>query len=308
MRISTSSFYEQSQHAMGNLQSGLLKVQQQLGTGSKLLAPSDDPLAATRALGLSQAVSLESQYGISRNQAVQSLSREEGALQGVTNLLQDVGALVIQAGNGTLTDADRRSVVTTLQSQMDQLQALANTDDGNGQYLFAGFQASQPPFVRQSDGSVGYQGDQGQRLMQVAVSRQMATSDNGESVFGAGSSADVFATLQGVISALQQPQENAAPGAPQALLLALGSATRNITQAHETVLSVRASVGSRLQELDALSLVGDSRTLQDKSYLSTLQDLDYASAISEFQQRQTALQASQQTFVQLQKLALFNYL
>ena len=144
--------------------------------------------------------------------------------------------------------------------------------------------------------------------MQVAVSRQMAASDHGQRVFGAGGPADVFATLQGLVTALQQPQDNASPAAQAALLQALGSANAKITQAHDTVLSVRASVGSRLQELDALAVSGDSRSLQDKSYLSTLQDLDYASAISEFQQRQTALQASQQTFVQLQKIALFNYL
>jgi flagellar hook-associated protein 3 FlgL len=67
-------------------------------------------------------------------------------------------------------------------------------------------------------------------------------------------------------------------------------------------------VGSRLQELDALGVSGDSRTLANKSYLSSIQDLDYATAISEFYQRQTALQASQQTFVKIQSIALFNYL
>lgn len=308
MRISTATFYEQSQSAMGALQSGLLRVQQQLGAGTKILAPSDDPLGATRALAVSQAISLGEQYAASRDQAVQSLSREENALQAVTTLLGDVGGLIIQAGNGTLSDADRRSVATALQSNFDQLQGLANSDDGNGQYLFAGFQSGSPPFVRQSDGSVLYQGDQGQRLMQVDVARQMATSDHGQSVFLAGTSGDVFAAMQGLISALQQPQENAAPGAPQALLNALASANVKLSAAHDNVLTVRASVGSRLQELDALGVTGDSRSLQDKSYLSTLQDLDYASAISEFHQRQTALQASQQTFVQLQKIALFNYL
>ena len=78
--------------------------------------------------------------------------------------------------------------------------------------------------------------------------------------------------------------------------------------AHDNVLTVRSSVGSRLQELDALDVTGDSRTLFDKSYLSDLQDLDYASAIAEFYQRQSALQASQQTFVKIQQIALFNYL
>ena len=56
MRISTQTFYEQSRTTMGSQQSSLLRVQQQLGAGTKILAPSDDPLGATRALAVSQSI------------------------------------------------------------------------------------------------------------------------------------------------------------------------------------------------------------------------------------------------------------
>ena len=92
------------------------------------------------------------------------------------------------------------------------------------------------------------------------------------------------------------------------MLNALSTANRKITNAHDNVLTVRTTVGARMQELDALSVTGDNRKLTDKSYLSELQDLDYGTAIAEFYQRQTALQASQQTFIKVQQIALFNYL
>lgn len=41
MRISTQSFYEQSQAAMSTQQANLLRVQQQIGANTKILAPSD---------------------------------------------------------------------------------------------------------------------------------------------------------------------------------------------------------------------------------------------------------------------------
>jgi flagellar hook-associated protein 3 FlgL len=297
MRVSTQSFYDQSKSAMGSLQSNLLRTQQQLGAGTRILAPSDDPLGATRALSVSQSIALNAQYAASRAHTTQTLSMEENALKSVTDVLQDVKTQLIQAG-GPLTDADRGTIATTLQSSLDQLQGLANTDDGNGQFLFAGFKSGTAPFVRQSDGSISYVGDQGQRLMQVDVSRQMAGTDDGRTIFqNAGT--DVFATLNTVIAALKTPGVNAS---------ALGKANREITTAHDNVLTVRSSVGSRLQELDALGVTGDNRTLSDKSYLSDLQDLDYGSTIAEFYQRQTALQASQQTFIKIQQIALFNYL
>ena len=208
MRISTQTFYEQSRTTMGAQQSSLLRVQQQLGAGTKILAPSDDPLGATRALAVSQSISLTAQYSASRNQAVQTLSLEENALQSVTTLLQKVKTSLIEAGNGTMTDADRATIATTLQSDLDQLQGLANTDDGNGQFLFAGFRSSSAPFVRQAGGAIGYTGDQGQRQVQVDVSRQMAGTDDGRSIFlsvqsGAGyvASAPTGNTGSGVFSA-----------------------------------------------------------------------------------------------------------
>ena len=403
MRISTQTFYEQSRTTMGAQQSSLLRVQQQLSAGTKILAPSDDPLGATRALAVSQSISLTAQYSASRDHAVQTLSLEESALQSVTTVLQNVKSLVIQAGNGTMNDADRASIATSLQSNLDQLQGQANTDDGNGQYLFAGFHSGSAPFVRQADGNVKHTGDQGQRQVQVDASRQMALTDDGRSIFqtvqaGAGyvasaasantgsgvfgttsvvnpndvnygkdfvisfpaagsyqvdtvpvsasplvaatpftpgsaiafgglqisisgapvagdavivataknAGSDIFSAIGDVIKALRTPVDG--PKNQALVLNALSTANRKITNAHENVLTVRSSVGSRLQELDALSVSGNDRTLHDKSYLSDLQDLDYSSTIGEFLQRQTALQASQQTFVKIQKSALLNYL
>ena len=403
MRISTQTFYEQSRSSMGSQQSSLLRVQQQLGAGTKILAPSDDPLGATRALAVSQSIALTAQYSASQDHAVQTLSLEENTLQSVTTLLQNIKSSLIAAGNGTLADADRATIATTLQSSLDQLQGLANTDDGNGQFLFAGFRSGSAPFVRQADGSIGYNGDQGQRQVQVDVSRQMAGTDDGRSIFlsvqsGAGyvasaptsnqgsgvfgstlvvnpndvnygkdfvisfptagsyqvdtvsvpptslvaatpftpgsaitfgglqisisgtpaagdkvnvataknAGSDVFAAIGDVINALRTPAQGLQN---QALVLnALSTANRKLTNAHDNVLTVRTSVGSRLQELDALAVSADNRTLQDKISLSDLQDLDYGSAIAEFYQRQTALQASQQTFVKIQQISLFNYL
>ena len=154
MRVSTQSFYDQSRTAMGAQQSNLIRVQQQLGAGTKILTPSDDPLGATRALAVSQSIALNAQYTASRAQATHNLKLEDDALKSVTSVLQTIKTSVIEAGNGTMSDADRAAIAATLQSSLDQLQGLANTDDGNGQFLFSGFKSGSAPFVRQADGSI----------------------------------------------------------------------------------------------------------------------------------------------------------
>jgi len=410
MRISTQSFYETNLSGMNDQAARLLRVQQQVSSGSKNLVPSDDPIAATRALAVSQSIAVSGQYTASRAQAKNMLSLTENALKSVTGLLQDVGEQVVYAGNGTLTDSDRMSLATTLQSRYDQLLGLANADDGNGQYLFAGFKSGSIPFVEQANGSVLYSGDEGQRLMQVDVSRQMAATDTGRSIFqtvrggtpyvtstnpansGTGTfgavstfnanaanyghdftikfavaagvttysvwdnttvpaptqivaptaytpgvaigfggvqlkldgapnngdsfdvttthnaGTDMFQALSDIIAALKVPLSTGTAADSAQFMNALSTGNRKMSNALDNVLTVRSSVGSRLQELDSLETTGQSRKLFDKAYLSDLQDLDYASAISEFSQRQTALQATQQTFVKLQNISLIQYL
>lgn len=400
MRISTQSFFERNAAGMGRLQQKLFQVQQKIGAGTRFITPSQDPVAAARALGVSQSLAETAQYAASRSRAGQSLAMEENALQSATRVLQEVKSLIVQAGNGTLTDADRATLGTALESQFAELLGVANSTDGNGQYLFAGFKGDAPPFVAQG-ATVAYNGDQGRRLVQVDVSRRMSVADDGESVFravqgsasrvpaaGAGNQGsgafgsvsvtdgrsyqvtfdttatatakatytvrnaddgtvlgsgeftagnsisvpgltmridgapvagdvftvsnaqqagtDVFQAMRDLITALRVPATDAASMAN--VRNALGTANAKITNAHDNVLTVRSAVGSRLAELDSLNASGEWRDIVDQTYLSDLRDLDYASALSEFAQRESNLRATQQTFARLQSIALFNYL
>jgi len=403
MRISTSSFFELNTLAMGQQQQNLFNVQQRLSAGTKFLTAGDDPVGAARALGVSETLAESSQYAASRERATLALKREETALDSTTVLLQNIKTLTVQAGNGTLSDADRAALATTIQSNLDQLVGIANSDDGNGQFLFAGFKSASPPFAALAGGGVQYVGDQGQRLMQVDAARQLSTSDDGRSVFqsvqgGAGyvtagaagnsgtgvysaisvfdatsadygkdftisftggnytvqtqdtppvvaatgaftagspiafgglqlsfsgtpadgdsfdvstaknAGTDIFASIGELVSALRTPLTGGGDAAKAKLQNALSTANVKVTNAHDNVLTVLSSVGSRMNEIDALDTGGAARDLMDKSYLSAIQDLDPASAISEFYQRQTSLQATQMTFAKLASISLFNYL
>ena len=89
---------------------------------------------------------------------------------------------------------------------------------------------------------------------------------------------------------------------------ALSTANVKVTNAHDNVLTVLSSVGSRQTEIDALDTAGAASKLQEESYRSSIEDLDPYSAIAEFYQRQSSLQATQMTFAKLNSIALFNYL
>jgi len=103
-------------------------------------------------------------------------------LQSVTSLLHDVKTLIVQAGNGTMTNTDRQYIATELQGRFDELLGLANTRDGVGNYMFAGFQTATQPFTASNSGA-NYAGDQGTLQLQVHTARQIPVAQNGYGLF-----------------------------------------------------------------------------------------------------------------------------
>lgn len=183
MRISTSAFYDIGISSMQQQSAQLLRVQQQIASGRRILTPADDPVGAARVLEVSQFQSVNTQFGVNTGSAGDSLSMEESVLGSVGSLLQNVRDRLVYAGDATLTAGDRAGMAGELRGMYQQLLGLANSTDGGGQYLFSGFQGGTRPFSQSSPGVVAYAGDQGQRLVQVSASRQFAVSDAGADVF-----------------------------------------------------------------------------------------------------------------------------
>ena len=299
IRMSTQTLFDTGAAQMGDLQSGLVRTQQQISSGRRMLAPSDDPVGAARALDVSETQSQNTQFGVNRQYATSALSAVEGTLSSATSLLHDVKTTIIAAGNGALGDKDRGFLAAELRGRFEELLGLSNSRDATGNYVFSGFQTNTPAFVESTTGAT-YQGDGGQRLMQVDVTRQIAVSSTGQSVFQGGGQ-DIFKTLKDLITLLNTP-------GTVGLAAGLATANDNLDLALDNVLTVRASTGARLQELDSLNNSGEDRHLQYSQILSDLQDLDYTQAITQLSQQQITLEAAQRSFVKTAGLSLFNFL
>lgn len=185
MRISTNMIFEMGTSRIGDLRSELMKTQQQISSNTRVLTPADDPIAAASALGVSQAISMNNQFATNRSNAKNTLGQEENILQSVTDMLTSLKSVVVGAGNGSLSNDQRQTYLAQLNSSFDELMGLANSRDENGNYIFAGYQTSTEPFTKSPTGAT-YNGDQGQRMLQVGPSRQIASSDSGSAVFEGG--------------------------------------------------------------------------------------------------------------------------
>lgn len=435
MRISTNTLYESGVAGILDRQGTQLKLQQQISTGRRVLTPADDPIAAASAVNIGQAKALNEQYQVNIGNARAALLQEEQALGDITRLLQDVKVLAVNAGSAALRNDDRATLANEIEGRYQELLGIANRTDGSGQFLFSGYRGGTQPFSESVPGSVSYNGDEGQRLIQIGASRQLAVSDSGSAVFqaiaegngsfvtaaaggntgggtisssvvidplawgGAGNpgnfslrfhvnngvtppattydivdtvnnvslltgaapaagphlrsyspgaaislktvappdtnpvsfdygaqivisgapasgdsftlrpaaSRDVFSTLNDLVSTLRNGISGSAASAA-AYQNSLAAAMTNLDNALENVLTVRTSAGVRLRELDTAQDTAEDIAFNHSENLSRLQDLDYASALSDLSREQVYLEAAQKSFVQVTSLRLFDFI
>ncbi len=305
MRISTMQIYNGGTAGIQKLQSDLYSAQNQVSTGRRIVTPKDDPIGAAQALMVTQAGAVNELYLKNQGTADSKLSALDSTLQGINDELVGIYEKSIAAGNGAYSDSDRKAIAAELTERLDSLISLANTQDGNGRYVFAGFQSTTKPF---SGSPVVYAGDDGQQKLQVTASQYVTTNLSGNDVFmnvvdanGVSTGQSMFQSVHDMITFLNTPGGSA--GSP-----AYTTALSNISASIDNVLRNQATVGARQSSLESMTNTAEDRVVQYAQQLSDIEDLDYAKAITEISQKKLQLDATQATFAKTAQLSLFDYI
>lgn len=198
MRISTNQVYDQAIRGVIDNQSDLLKTQNELATGKAINSASDDPVGAAQVLRLTQEIEQLDQFKTNNTLLQNALSTEEAVLRNVTSSTNRANQLIIQAGNGINTQADREAIASELAQIRDEVFDLMNTRNADGDYIFAGFQADSPAFIFDATATGNkyqFQGDEGQNEIQISDTVSVANGDSGKEVFE-----DVLARLKSSVT------------------------------------------------------------------------------------------------------------
>jgi len=185
MRISTRQTFLNSISNMQNSQTKLADLQNQVSTGKKLNKPSDDPVAAAQVVKLNRELAQTEKFQENINVTQRRLELEETVLDNLNNATTRIRELTVQAGNGTLSDADRKTIANEIRGLVEYSAGLMNTQDAQGEYLFSGSRGFDKPYVKDGSGNYAYAGDNGQRLIQVAPELFVPSNDSGEYLFEA---------------------------------------------------------------------------------------------------------------------------
>jgi flagellar hook-associated protein 3 FlgL len=394
MRITQSLEQTQFITALDSLESSIAANQNDISSGLAFTTPAENPTAAGEVGSLNQTLAQSQQFSANASSAQSSLQTESSTLSQLQTQLQSLYSLALEANSGTESSQGLTSIAAQLTQIQGTLLTLANTQNGEGQYIFAGYANQTQPFALTASGA-SYAGDQGQPQVQIAAGQSVATGDNGDVVFnqiktgngtftvtpgadntgsgvvGATSVTDpqsydgkpytitftsanaysinttppttgtytagqaiafdgieitlsgqpatgdtfavapstnqsIFTTVQNLITALSGPTGTAI-GKTQ-LSNSVAAALGNLTQAISSTSAIEADVGGRLNTITTQQSVSTSQQTQLKTSISSLQSLDYASAITTLDAENTQLSAAEQAFTLTQGLSLFKYI
>lgn len=260
-------------------QSGLAQAiaekQVQIATGKRTQRASDDPVATSRVATIRTVQSNDEAYSWNIGFGIASTAQADGQLRQMSDLVSRARELVVSAGSGALSPADRNSVAAEINALASEIDTFAQTRNANGSLLFA-----QGPAV-----AVRFDQD----VVFAAVPSQSEVFEN-----------------NGV--AISQMMRDAASAVSAGDAGLTGTALTAMNQAIDHVADVSAKVGvnaARLNRMqDAIALRGISLS-EDRS---RLEDTDLSSAIAELNGMTLTLEAAQAAFGRINRRTLMDFL
>jgi len=185
MRISTSQLYTDATRNMLEGQSKLAEIQGKIASGKNFTSLAEDPVGANQVVNLKRELAQFEVFQSNIDATRRRLELEETTLDQLNNAVTRSQELLIQASNGTLTDADRSSISYELEELIEYAANLMNTRDAKGEYIFSGSKGTTQTYIQNADGSYTYQGDDTPREIQVGSTQYLESTDTGQFLFEA---------------------------------------------------------------------------------------------------------------------------
>ncbi|MGS0682063.1 flagellar hook-associated protein FlgL [Shewanella sp. 125m-7] len=305
MRVSMHNLYSNSLQSLQKSTTDIAKLNEMMGTASSILRPSDDPIGAVKVMGNERDMAATEQYLKNTESLSASFGRAETYMSSMVELQNRMREITVSASNGSLSAEDRTAYAAELDELLESFADVLNAKDDGGNYLFSGNETDTAPIGKDAAGNYVYQGDNSHREVQTSSSSWMTANSTAADFIFSNGSADILNQTQDFITALNDPA--LAPG-DAAFEQVSGDM---LTSLNDTLTSIGAAITDMGGKQNTLSLVQGSheeRVLFNKEVIGETEGLDYAQATAEFNLKLTTLKVTQQTFVQVSQLTLFNHI
>ncbi|MDX7697213.1 flagellar hook-associated protein FlgL [Aeromonas dhakensis] len=183
MRITTNMVYDRNITSLNGANERLSTAYEQLMTGNKFKTAGEDPSGMSQKLALTKEIDLFKQYGVNGSLLENSLGHEETVLTALNTAMTSAQTLIQKANDSAVGYEDRQAIASELEGLQKQMFDLMNSKNSQGEYIFGGNQSKTQPFIQDASGNYIFQGDTGQRKIQVSPTVQIAANDSGFNLF-----------------------------------------------------------------------------------------------------------------------------
>jgi len=310
MKISNSFLFDRASNQMSQVQSRLVKSQAQVASGKQVLQPSDEPQQAMLIQRYKSLLNRQENFMSNIGLVKARLDTEANAVESAIDLMFRVKELTVQASNDTLSGADRQSIATELRGVREQILSMANAQDPSGNHLFSGSRVGQPPFAPPVDdptGSPVYQGDRTRMKVLIGDQRTLPTNRAGPEVFarvvrtdadtGTSTGVGFFQSLDDLVEAVASSSQ-----------ADMRRGNKEIDDLLDGLVLAQADIGTDMSNIDQQTMTLEDLVSTIKMNMSSVEDLDYAQAITQMNKQMMSLEAAQSSFAKISQLSLFSYL
>lgn len=292
-----SNLYDRFDAAMDSTEVSLQTATNQLSSGRRVNAPSDDPLAfAQDVTSLARSSTLDS-YTKNADAVLSQAQLADSALANVSALLTQAISLGTEGGGSGVSSTQRQTIVGQVQGIVTSVIGQANTT-ANGVALFAGTASVTSPFVADPSASDGvqYLGNDQSNSTPVGDTQQITVNLPGSAIF-TSSGSNVFGALQQLVNALGTGSSES-----------LSSAISAVSTAVASIGQSRAIYGGVVNQLNVQTNDLSRETVSLSAQQTNLIGVDTATAVTNLTQAQTAHTAILAMAAKVLPESLLNYL
>lgn len=301
MRVSTSMVYSTLTDKLSSNAEGLAKAQAGLSSGVKYSRPSEAAGIVGRVQALEGRLkTLEADVN-AVSKVRTGVDAQSKALQAASGLMDRLKELAYLGANDPQPQSQLDSLAEEVNGIKRSLVDLANTRDAEDRYVFGGTRSGAPPYELQNDGTVTYSGATTPLRVQVNdVDYEDATTFGPNTFKGVPRGDQTIGFFQAIDEFQNALKKGDLAGRQQAL--------KDTEKLSQSISVANTRTGGTLQRLDIAEQQATDITTRAKESLSSLKDLDYATALTELQKQETLMQASQSLLSRMSKLSLLNYM
>lgn len=297
MRITFSSTYRTASADIARTAEELARRQSEVTSGKRVIVPSDDPSAMVGIVGSRAEIGTLDRYGRAADSVRARLTVADTVLSDVLLKIQQASATLTSAQGSVINTTQREAIAHELRGVRDGIYTAVVTQF-RGTYLFSGTDSTTSPYSKNPDGSVtAYQGNADSASVDVDRQSAIRTTFDADSALRGGAAADVFATLESLITAVTASDSAAmAAGAVQ------------LSNAFDRVTTLQTQIGTDLAALEDKRLSLDTARRAAGTRLSAHEDANMVEAITGLTQAETAYQAALGATATIARLSLLDYL